>query len=143
MLSLYCALSTKGYEIKSVRVICIGNRFYYPDNFGILVYEKLKEMSVDFEVVEGGIGGLNLMPYFEDDKEILIIDYAKDFEKNILTKEDIEKIELNEFNHATAFLYLLKSIDKNFTIFALNKPFDDVDEYIPKILELVEKLKWN
>ena len=140
---MYCALSTKGYEIKSVRVICIGNRFYYPDNFGILVYEKLKEMNVDFEVVEGGVGGLSLMPYFEDDAKILIIDYAKGFDKNILTKKDIDKIPLDEYNHSTALLYLLKSIEKDFTIFAINEPFEDVDKYIPKILELVEKLKWN
>ena len=122
------------------RVICIGNRFYYPDNFGILIYEKLKKMDLDFEVVEGGVGGLNLMPYFEDDAKILIVDYAKDFEKNILTREDIEKIELNEFNHSTAFLYLLKSIEKDFTIFVENRPFKNIDTYIPKILELVEKL---
>lgn len=122
------------------RVICIGNRFYYPDNFGILIYEKLKSMNLDFEVVEGGVGGLNLMPYFEDDAKILIIDYAKDFKKNILTKKDIDEIELNEYNHSTAFLYLLKSIDKDFTIFVENKPFNEIDIYIPKILELVEKL---
>ena len=122
------------------RVICIGNRFYYPDNFGILIYEKLKKMDLDFEVVEGGVGGLNLMPYFEDNAKILIVDYAKDFEKNILTREDIEKIELNEFNHSTAFLYLLKSIEKDFTIFVENRPFKNIDTYIPKILELVEKL---
>ena len=122
------------------RVICIGNRFYYPDNFGILIYEKLKSMNLDFEVVEGGVGGLNLMSYFEDDAKILIIDYAKDFKKNILTKKDIDEIELNEYNHSTAFLYLLKSIDKDFTIFVENKPFNEIDIYIPKILELVEKL---
>lgn len=122
------------------RVICIGNRFYYPDNFGILIYEKLKSMNLDFEVVEGGVGGLNLMPYFEDDAKILIVDFAKDFEKNILTKKDIEKIELKEYNHATAFLYLLKSLNKNFTIFVENRPFSDIDDYIPKILKIVEKL---
>ena len=122
------------------RVICIGNRFYYPDNFGILIYEKLKSMNLDFEVVEGGVGGLNLMPYFEDDAKILIIDYAKDFKKNILTKKDIDEIELNEYNHSTAFLYLLKSIDKDFTIFVEHRPFNNIDIYIPKILELVEKL---
>ena len=122
------------------RVICIGNRFYYPDNFGILIYEKLKSMNLDFEVVEGGVGGLNLMPYFEDDAKILIVDFAKDFEKNILTKKDIAEIEIKEYNHATAFLYLLKSIDKDFTIFVENKPFKNIDEYIPKILELMEKL---
>ena len=122
------------------RVICIGNRFYYPDNFGILIYEKLKSMDLDFEVVEGGVGGLNLMPYFEDDAKILIVDFAKDFEKNILTKKDIDEIEIKEYNHATAFLYLLKSIDKDFTIFVENKAFKNIDEYIPKILELMEKL---
>ena len=122
------------------RVICIGNRFYYPDNFGILIYEKLKSMDLNFEVVEGGVGGLNLMPYFEDDAKILIIDYAKDFEKNILTKKDIDEIELNEYNHSTAFLYLLKSIEKDFTVFVENRPFDKIENYIPEILSLVEKL---
>ena len=122
------------------RVICIGNRFFYPDNFGILIYEKLKSMNLDFEVVEGGVGGLNLMPYFEDDAKILIVDYAKDFRKNVLTKKDIDEIELKEYNHSTAFLYLLKSIDKDFTVFVGNKPFKSIDKYIHKILKLVEEL---
>ena len=125
-----------------MRIICIGNRFSYPDNFGILIYEELKKLNLPYEIVEGGIGGLNLLPYFEDDKKILIIDYAQNFDKNILTKEDIDKIELNEYNHATAFLYLLKSIEKDYTIFIENKPFDEknINLYIPKILELVSQL---
>ena len=97
-------------------------------------------MDLDFEVVEGGIGGLSLMPYFEDDAKILIIDYAKDFDKNILTKKDIDKIKFNEYNHSTSFLYLLKSIKKDYILFVENKPFKDIDSYIPKILEIVEKL---
>ena len=138
---MYCTLSTKRCKDKSLkRVICIGNRFYYPDNFGILIYEKLKEMDLDFEVVEGGVGGLSLMPYFEDDAKILIIDYAKGFDKNILTKKDIDEIPLNEYNHSTAFLYLLKSIDKDFLMFVENKPFRSIDKYIPEILNLVERL---
>ena len=122
------------------RVICVGNRFYYPDNFGMLIYDKLKSMNVDFEVVEGGVGGLSLIPYFEDNAKILIVDYARGFNKNILTKKDINKIELKEYNHSTALLYLLKSIDKDFLMFVETKPFKHIDNYIPKILEIMEKL---
>jgi len=125
-----------------MRIICIGNRFSYPDNFGILIYEELKKLNLEYEIIEGGIGGMNLLPYFEDDKKILIIDYAQNFDKNILTKKDIDKIELNEYNHSTAFLYLLKSINKEYTIFIENKPFDEknIKKYIPKILKIVSKL---
>lgn len=125
-----------------MRIICIGNRFSYPDNFGILIYEELKKQNLPYEIVEGGIGGMNLLPYFEDDKKILIIDYAQNFDKNILTKKDIDKIELKEYNHSTAFLYLLKSVKKDFTIFVETKPFDknNINLYISKILELVSEL---
>ena len=125
-----------------MRIICIGNRFSYPDNFGILIYEELKKQNLPYEIVEGGIGGMNLLPYFEDDKKILIIDYAQNFNKNILTKKDIDKIELKEYNHSTAFLYLLKSVKKDFTIFVETKPFDknNINLYISKILELVSEL---
>jgi len=122
------------------RVICVGNRFYYPDNFGMLVYDELKRLNLDCEVVEGGVGGLSLMSYFEDDAKILIIDYLKGFDKNILTNEDIKKIPIKEFNHSTAFLYLLKSINKPYTIFGTNKEFKSVKEFIPKILEILERL---
>ena len=83
---------------------------------------------------------MNLFPYFEDDKKILIIDYLKDFDKNILTQDDIKKLQLNEYNHSTAFLYLLKSIDKPYTIFGINEEFKSVKKYIPQILEILEKL---
>ena len=44
------------------RIICIGNRFAYPDNFGILVYEELKKLDLsDLEIVEGGVGGISLI----------------------------------------------------------------------------------
>ena len=102
-----------------IRIICIGNRFAYPDNFGILIYEKLKKLKLNnIEVVEGGVGGLNLMPYFEDDAKILIVDWGEG--KKIQTNEDIKKLNINEFNHSNAFLYLLKSIDKEYSIYVCN-----------------------
>ena len=122
------------------RVICIGNRFYYPDNFGILIYEELKKMDLPYEVVEGGVGGMSLSPYFEDDAKILIVDYAKDFDKKILNNEYIKKIEIDEYNHSNAFLYFLKTVKKPFTVFVENRPFKDIKPYINEILSLAEKL---
>ena len=123
------------------RVICIGNRFLYPDNFGMLIYEKLRTKNLkDVEVVEGGIGGLNLSSYFEDDAKILIVDFAKGYEKKLLTPKDIEKIELKEYNHDSAFLYLLKSIDKDYKIYVRSEDFneDDVEKSVDEIMEIVQ-----
>jgi hydrogenase maturation protease len=123
------------------RVICIGNRFLYPDNFGMLVYEKLKTKNLkDVEVVEGGIGGLNLSSYFEDDAKILIVDFAKGYEKKLLTPKDIEKIELKEYNHDSAFLYLLKSIDKDYKIYVRSEDFneEDIQKSVDEIMEIVQ-----
>jgi hydrogenase maturation protease len=124
-----------------IRVICIGNRFVYPDNFGMLVYDILKEKNLkDVEVVEGGLGGLNLSPYFEDDAKILIVDFAKGFEKKLLTHKDIKNITLKEYNHDSAFLYLLKTIQKEYKIYICNKEFDkkDLEKSVDEIMEIIK-----
>ncbi|WP_459978234.1 hypothetical protein [Nautilia lithotrophica] len=123
-------------------MICIGNRFAYPDNFGILIYEKLKNIKIDnTQIIEGGVGGMSLIPYFEDNDKILIIDYGIT-NKKILTNKDIKNIELTEYNHSTALLYLLKSIEKEYTIFVCNEKFDpnNLDTYISEIVELIKEL---
>jgi hydrogenase maturation protease len=125
------------------RIICIGNRFAYPDNFGILIYEELKKLNLkDIELVEGGVGGMSLMPYFEDDTKILIVDYAVGFSKNILTQNDIKDINIKEYNHSTSFLYLLKTIQKPYSIFVQTKEFNqnNIKIYTKQILNLVESL---
>jgi len=128
-----------------LKVICIGNRFAYPDNFGMIIYEKLKKLNLpDTEIIEGGVGGFSLMPYFEDKSKILIIDYGT-YEKNILTQEDIKQLEITEFNHANAFLYLLKTVQKPYTIYICNKDFNeqDIKIHLKKITELIKVLNGN
>ena len=136
MFSLYCSLSWKGFFIKDLRVICIGNRFAYPDNFGILVYEELIKLNLDCEIIEGGVGGLSLMPYFEDNKKILIIDYAVNMPK-FMTKKDIKKIKIDEYSHANAFLYLLQIVDNDYLIYTCNEKFKNIDKYIKEILKVI------
>jgi len=121
-----------------VRILCIGNRFYYPDDFGIRVYEELRSLDLqDIEVVEGGVGGMNLALYFEDDAALLIVDYGT-HHKKILTPEDIAKIEINEFNHASAFLYLLKSVKKKYTVYLCNEVYkkENISSYVDQVLIL-------
>jgi len=126
-----------------VKIICVGNRFAYPDNFGILIYEYLKDFINDkqIKVIEGGVGGLNLATHFEDDCKYLIVDYGE-FDKNILTKDDIKNINIDEYNHSNALIYLLKTIDKDFKVFICNKDFNefDIKIYSQKILKVAKEL---
>jgi len=126
-----------------VRILCIGNRFAYPDNFGMLIFDELIKLNLeDVEVVEGGVGGMSLMPYFEDDAKLLIVDYGVGL-PNILTNKDIEKLDIKSYEHATSFLYLLKSVEKDYTIYLATDEFDtkELKKYVDDILKLVKGLQ--
>jgi Ni,Fe-hydrogenase maturation factor len=127
-----------------VRVIFIGNRFAYPDNFAILVYEALQTYTLDgVELVEGGVGGMSLLPYFEDDAKILIVDYATQQMPKIMTQDDIASLQIDQFDHANAFLYLLKSLDRDYTIYLCREEFQEtnLESYIEEIVQLIEDLQ--
>ena len=126
-----------------VRIICIGNRFAYPDNFGMLVYDELKKLDlVDIEVVEGGVGGMSLLPYFEDDKKILIVDYGFSDTKELLSNEDIDRLEIDEYNHSNSFLYLLKMVTKEYKIYLHSGEFNQhlIYKYANNILKIAKGL---
>ena len=123
-----------------VRILCIGNRFYYPDDFGMQIYFELASRELeDIELVEGGVGGMSLLPYFEDDTPLVIVDFGV-YDKKIVTKDDIDAIELEDFDHANAFLYLLKSVKKDFVIFTCNSEYDKtkIELYADEVLELAK-----
>jgi len=95
-------------------MICIGNRFAYPDNFGMKIYEKYKDnYDTDIELIEGGIGGLNLALHFETDEPILIIDHGVGFDKNLLHIKELSLNSIKQYDHDTAFYYLLKSLNQS------------------------------
>jgi len=126
-----------------VRILCIGNRFYYPDDFGIRIYEALlqRDLGSEIEVVEGGVGGMNLALYFEDDAEILIVDYGRTDQK-IMHKADIDAIDIASFDHANAFLYLLKTVSKEYTIYLCNEDYKkhDLASYCDEVVALAKDL---
>ncbi len=95
------------------KIICLGNRFAYPDSYGIEVYNQLsKDELGDIELIEGGIGGLNLSLYFDSEDDILLVDHGVGYDKKLFDLHEIDLSCVNEYNHDTAFLYLLKSIEK-------------------------------
>ncbi|NPA66526.1 MAG: hypothetical protein GXO11_06555 [Epsilonproteobacteria bacterium] len=126
-----------------VRILCIGNRFYYPDDFGIEVYFGLQKRDLeDIELIEGGVGGMSLLPYFEDDTPLIIVDFST-MKKKIMTKEDIDAIKLDGFDHANAFLYLLKSVEKDFMVYTCNELYDKshIDSFVDEVLALARSLQ--
>lgn len=127
------------------KIICLGNRFISPDNFGIRVYEQLLKNSIeDIEIVEGGIGGLNLSLHFEDESPILLVDYGIGYEKNLLDMEEICKQEVDSFSHDSALLYLLKSLEKkNIKMFVpLDSSWDEkqIFDYSKEIEQIARQL---
>jgi Ni,Fe-hydrogenase maturation factor len=122
-----------------IKIICIGNRFAYPDNFGILIYESIKNIDLDgVEIIEGGVGGDNLALHFEDDSNILIVDYASKGMPKIISRNEILNLKISEYNHANSLIYFLTSTTKEYTIYSCNELFkeDDLDRYIDEILDL-------
>jgi Ni,Fe-hydrogenase maturation factor len=124
-----------------VRVLCVGNRFHYPDNFGIAVYERLEALHHPLlEVVEGGVGGLNLLPWFEDDTPMIVVDHGT-LGEGVVPREAVDALPLAGYSHADALLYLLKSVDRPYTLY-LRSDYDDhvLETSVREIVALAEKM---
>jgi len=96
------------------KIICIGNRFLHPDGIALWIYDKaIQKENQNVQWIEGGIGGMNLLPHFQTDQSILILDYfTNETNAQIFSlKEILQKINITEYSHPNAFYYLLRSLD--------------------------------
>lgn len=59
-----------------LRILCIGNMLHGNDGLGPAVYGQLKHIDEPgkIEVIDGGVGGLALLPLFKDVSHVLLID---------------------------------------------------------------------
>ena len=128
------------------KIICIGNRFVYPDSFGMEIYDILQKQDIEnVEIIEGGLGGLNLALYFDTTESILIIDHGVGFDKNILSLDEIKRTKkISRYDHDTALYYLINSLENDNIHFYISndEKWDKfmLNSHIEKILKLVEKL---
>ncbi|WP_100641656.1 hydrogenase maturation protease [Alteromonas facilis] len=63
----------------SFRFICIGNLLHGNDGLGHRVFQQLQHyfLPANVDVIEGGIGGMTLLPLFRDIDHVVIIDIMK------------------------------------------------------------------
>ncbi|MEN4054258.1 MULTISPECIES: hypothetical protein [Sulfurimonas] len=122
-----------------MKVVCIGNRFSYPDSFGMEVYQQLMQQKNDFEVIEGGIGGLNLALHFETDEDIIIVDQGVGYGSNFIEMQKLDLANVSEYNHESAFYYLLKSLEKENIFFYFSNTLEWLQEDIDKAVKEI----WN
>jgi hydrogenase maturation protease len=64
-----------------IRVIGCGNPLMGNDAVGIRIIERLEREFPDIDVVEGGVGGMGLIPLMEGYDAILIVDATTGFGK--------------------------------------------------------------
>ncbi len=95
------------------RILCIGHPLLTADLAGQLVYQALKTISLpdDCELIDGGLQGLNLLRYFEDSEQVILVDSLKGFlpESGVvcLQGEEIRVAVSNHFDHSAGLAYLL------------------------------------
>lgn len=128
------------------RILAVGNRYLYPDNAALMVYDEVMKMQnmSNTEWIDGGLGGLNLVSYFENIKNILILDYMPNTKHlTLFTLESIlQEINIKEYSHETALFYLLKSLSTlvetvpNITLLSCNP---QEDNYIQKTVTFVKE----
>lgn len=63
------------------RIICIGNSLFAPDAAGPMVHGLLanRTLPASVELIDGGLGGLNLLPFLENCDLALFVDAVAGF----------------------------------------------------------------
>jgi hydrogenase maturation protease len=96
------------------RIICIGNSLFSPDSAGPKVYGQLTDMNLpaNTELIDGGLGGLNLLPFLEHTDLVIFIDAVSGFldSNGVIVIENPAKFlqQTEEYGHDAGLSYLLQ-----------------------------------
>ncbi|MBF0460125.1 MAG: hydrogenase maturation protease [Magnetococcales bacterium] len=98
-----------------LRILCIGNRYFtQEDDIGPRVYDQLLRLPwpAATEVVDGGLGGLNLLAFFEGPERVVVVDtlsgMAPDGEIAQLSGAQVACLSDDLYDHAAGLPYLLQ-----------------------------------
>lgn len=96
------------------RIIGIGNRLADSDMAGLLVIDRLRDLPLpdDVQVVEGGLGGLNLLRFVEDAQRVVFVDSLHGYTAGsggvmVMGAEEMAATAGGGYGHADGFAYLL------------------------------------
>ena len=106
------------------RIICIGNRYVPEDAAGSQVYERLLQNTLpsDVQVIDGGLAGLNLLPFIEGAERVVFVDSVSGFgqydesrpgrsDRNeivVLKAADVTAMAESRYGHSAGLAYLLR-----------------------------------
>ncbi|GAB7015947.1 hydrogenase maturation protease [Methanogenium cariaci] len=82
---------------KCVRVIGCGNPLMGNDAVGVRVIEKLHETHPEIDVIEGGVGGLGLVPLMEGYDHVILVDATTGYGSHVGEMLVFTKPPANEF----------------------------------------------
>lgn len=98
------------------RIICVGNRFAPGDTTGSLVYEHLLRAPLprDLEVIDGGLGGLDLLRFVEGAERVVFVDSVSGFAERgqtiVLDLAEAQALAGDAYDHAAGLPYLLRAL---------------------------------
>lgn len=102
--------------MKKSRIICVGSSLVAADAAGLQVFDELCSRSYchQVEIINGGLGGMDLLPYFYDCDTVVLVDQMVGFaEPGTVAHLDWETISADWQSACIPsgeLLYLLKSL---------------------------------
>ena len=102
--------------MKKRRIICVGNSLVPADAAGIQVFDELCSRSCchQVEIINGGLGGMDLLPFFYDCDTIVLVDQMVGFAEPgtvaLLNWEEVCADLQGACIPSGELLYLLKSL---------------------------------
>ena len=102
--------------MKKCRIICVGNSLVAADTAGLQVFDELRSRSCchQVEIINGGLGGLDLLPFFYDCDTVILVDRVVGFaELGAVVRLGRDILCDNwqgGYSPSSELLYLLKSL---------------------------------
>jgi hydrogenase maturation protease len=100
--------------VKKSRIICVGNRLVAEDSLGPTVFDHLKTLHLppQIDVIDGGLLGLDLLPFFENAGRVVIVDSVCGFgdagEVVVLEDSLFRSAAETKYDHAGGLGYLIR-----------------------------------
>ena len=135
------------------QIICIGNRLVTSDAAGLAVYDRLRSLQLpaDIRLIEGGLAGLDLLPFLETGGRVVFVDTVSGFTKNggivVLDQHSLlRESSATSYGHEAGLPYLLAILPHvcegvlpdEITLVGLEGAYsnDTIDEAVSLILEI-------